>query len=1189
MATVAVLNAKMKLNIQDFVKNMRKVSDTANTYSTKLNKSINEGMLDPVKKSKIEFKDVGRIVQGILISKVFYSGLNAIRQATNAVWDFSNQLEYAKMVYTSLFKSASLATEFINVLKDFAAVTPFSFQQSEAAAKRLLAYGIQYQNVMYVMRGVLEAATVQGSDVAIESVSRALGQIYTKGRLMEQEVRQLAEAGIPAYEIIQEKLNLVGDSMERIGDLGIPASVAINALVDGLHERFGTILDNASKTTIGIISNIKDNSVMFLSGMLKPLTDNMKVVLSDIEKVMYSLRTVYELRGIAGVLNEVIPASIKEDVTALIVNLSVLSDIFKTSVKSGFVIFRSLVVSLMRAFNALSGVIIGFVGVNAGMLKAIADNSKALKVFTNLIVAAGVAWSIYKIRALSALVATNAIKLMIPAIRGLIVSLNFLAAHPVWSLFALLGGTFIFLTGSSENLRNSINKLYQSFFNLFNVDTSKLFIEDISDRADDVSKFNNKLDDTRDSLDDISNSASKAAKGLLSFDEVFSLTKSSSDTSAPEVDFSGMFNGFEAFDFDLNDVDMNVGGLVESFVGNFTELLGGKEKIIAMSIGGLIGKALGFLLGGPIGSMLGGPIGMLAGWFWDKLANSLGLSDLSKIIFPISTGLLGLAAWLAAGAALGPVGGAMVVGIAALATWIINSINEALKTGDWSVAVTPIGAGIGTAIGFLIGGPAGALIGTGVGALVGHIGKLIMEGFNSGDFKVGEISMGMGIVLGGAILGIIGGPVGAVIGAAIGALVGWMATKVIENWDAIKGFADGIVTSLEDVGTSLAKTEEKINTNLDKAGSKIKDFTNNAKGFFVEFGNNIKDNIDQRLSLSSEQVTIQFDTMYSTFSTKTYDMALVASEKFGEIYESIRTNVSNGYDTFKLHVSNMSNSASVWFENTRLITATKFKNIKDNISETMGNAYDALSTKVTGMYDVTKDKFGSMKTFVSNKLKLLGIDVDIEFGKMHKDIFNILTDSDLTVFEKFTNIYNTVNTKISDMNTAVFNGLNALYKTFTTWIDDLGINVFDKLFGWLDDAIDGFKDFFKLSDESSKITPNTNVSQVLHTIDAPKIGHATGGIFNRAHIANVSEGNKSEAIIPLENSRAMQPFVDAVSNGLQATLLPILSTIVNANNNNNQQQQLRPLYVGTLVADDRGLKELERKMNIIRLSENERK
>jgi phage tail tape-measure protein len=56
---------------------------------------------------------------------------------------------------------------------------------------------------------------------------------------MSEEMRQLAEAGIPAYDILQEKLGLTYKQLQNLGDEAIPASVAINALVDGITERFG--------------------------------------------------------------------------------------------------------------------------------------------------------------------------------------------------------------------------------------------------------------------------------------------------------------------------------------------------------------------------------------------------------------------------------------------------------------------------------------------------------------------------------------------------------------------------------------------------------------------------------------------------------------------------------------------------------------------------------------------------------------------------------------------------------------------------------------------------------------------------------------------------------------------------------------------------------------------------------------
>jgi len=47
------------------------------------------------------------------------------------------------------------------------------------------------------------------------------------------------------------------------------------------------------------------------------------------------------------------------------------------------------------------------------------------------------------------------------------------------------------------------------------------------------------------------------------------------------------------------------------------------------------------------------------------------------------------------------------------------------------------------------------------------------------------------------------------------------------------------------------------------------------------------------------------------------------------------------------------------------------------------------------------------------------------------------------------------------------------------------------------------------------------------------------------------------------------------------------TAIVNRQTNNNSS--LPPVYVGTLIADERSLKELERKLQIIRISESQRR
>lgn len=1058
MANFANLTAQLNLNIQNFARNMQKASTLASKFASDLQGKINTGMVEPAKKAKFEFKDVSRIVQGIIVSKIFYSSLNAIRRATDAVWEFSKELEYAKMVYSNLFGDTELAQEFINVLKDFAAVTPFSFKQSEEAAKRLLAYGIESKNVMFLMRGVLSAATVQGTDAVIGPISRAMGQIYTKGRLMNEEMRQLAEAGIPVYDILQEKLNLTDEELRNLGRTAISANTALNALVEGINERFGTTMQAASLTTQGIISNIVDNSTMLLAGIFEPFTEYLRGVLGHLGELINELRSIYELKGLGGVFEKLIPPALQQDIRVFIANLKILWDIIKSTLASAFKILGSLLKGLLHAFNALAPAIHTVIGTLAGLLKIITSNEKLMKGLTTAILAAAAAWAIYKLQAVAASITTAVIKGIVGAIKVLVAAMNFVVYHPLWALLALGVGIFVALSGASEKFRNSINNLFKGLYSLGGIDTSKQLLPESKERANDLSKFNNALDGTKKGMDELASAtgkATKAAKSLLGFDEVFSLKNPDEGNAADQwEDFMSSFDGAS---LDLSDMQIefpNVGEVASGFVDNLIEALGGKDKLLGAGIGGLLGAALGTIIGGPAGTKIGALLGVIAGWFWDELAKQLGLTDVGSLALPIST-VLGAAIGLVAG---GPLGAVVGAAIGALVGWITDSITRGLQTGDWSKVSLPIGIGIGAAIGLVAGGPIGALIGGAIGALVGWI---VGECMKADWSKVGEAFTAPW--------------------REFGEHVSYIFYDVI--WKPIKDAWDNADW-------------------LGLGGAIISGIILGILGGFDAIG---------------RAIVALFKSIWAAIC-----------EIFG-IHSPARAMMPLG------------------------------ENILLGILEGM---LAAVSTLLAGLVGIGKQIVGAAASwFVSVK--------------------NSATKN----FQLAATI---VKTKLGYMHTNVKNGVREIYTSFKNWVNDLWNNVFGKFFKWIDDGITKLGKFFSLE---SKIKTTTSVpysvTAAVSAVSAASSvtrGHAVGGVFNREHIARFAEDNKAEAIIPLENASAMQPFVDAVADGLASVLMPMLASITN-----NNQDQLRPLLVGTLIADDRGLKELNRRMNVIKLEEDARR
>ncbi|BAH06762.1 hypothetical protein CKR_1711 [Clostridium kluyveri NBRC 12016] len=83
-------------------------------------------------------------------------------------------------------------------------------------------------------------------------------QMKAKGRVQGDEILQLTEAGVPAAKILQEQLGLTAEQVGEIGKQGLESDKAIKALLTGMNQRFGGMMQNQAKTALGLMSTLKD-------------------------------------------------------------------------------------------------------------------------------------------------------------------------------------------------------------------------------------------------------------------------------------------------------------------------------------------------------------------------------------------------------------------------------------------------------------------------------------------------------------------------------------------------------------------------------------------------------------------------------------------------------------------------------------------------------------------------------------------------------------------------------------------------------------------------------------------------------------------------------------------------------------------------------------------------------------------
>ncbi|MDO4428565.1 MAG: tape measure protein [Atopobiaceae bacterium] len=180
------------------------------------------------------------------------AGAFALRTASAA--------ETTEISFTTMLGSEEAALSMMEELADFAAHTPFELSGLQTATRQLLAYGFTAGDVIPMLTAVGDATAALGTGQAgIESVTRALGQMQTRGKVSAEEMLQLTEAGIPAWEYLARAIGTdTAGAMEKVTDGAVSASEGIAAITAGMREDFGGMMEEQSRTVEGLFSNLTD-------------------------------------------------------------------------------------------------------------------------------------------------------------------------------------------------------------------------------------------------------------------------------------------------------------------------------------------------------------------------------------------------------------------------------------------------------------------------------------------------------------------------------------------------------------------------------------------------------------------------------------------------------------------------------------------------------------------------------------------------------------------------------------------------------------------------------------------------------------------------------------------------------------------------------------------------------------------
>lgn len=242
------------------------------------------------------FSKAGTVLTAAVTAPLAIAGVKAARWASQT----AANAEQVDIAFNTML-GPERAKKMIADLVEFAKTTPFEMAGLNKATQQMLAYGFAADDVIPMLTDVGNATAALGAgQQGIDAITRALGQMHGKGVAASQEMMQLTEVGIPAWDYLAKALHTdVAGAMEMVTKKAVSADVAIAAIRAGMQGDFGGLMIKQSRTLTGVLSNLSDAATatimkMYQTDSYKKMTDALSKLADPIQKLVESLMPLFE-------------------------------------------------------------------------------------------------------------------------------------------------------------------------------------------------------------------------------------------------------------------------------------------------------------------------------------------------------------------------------------------------------------------------------------------------------------------------------------------------------------------------------------------------------------------------------------------------------------------------------------------------------------------------------------------------------------------------------------------------------------------------------------------------------------------------------------------------------------------------------------------------------------------------------
>lgn len=186
----------------------------------------------------------------------FFGVQQAIRGIT-AVARTGGEMEILEKRLESIMGSLESGQQATAWIKEFTRDTPFQLQEVTEAFIRAKAFGMDPMNG--TMQAIADQASQLGGDMeTLNGITTALGQAYAKQKLQAEEVLQLVERGVPAWDLLAEATGKNVQQLQEMSSAGELGRKEIGLLIKAMGDRSMGAAASQMETLSGRVSNLRD-------------------------------------------------------------------------------------------------------------------------------------------------------------------------------------------------------------------------------------------------------------------------------------------------------------------------------------------------------------------------------------------------------------------------------------------------------------------------------------------------------------------------------------------------------------------------------------------------------------------------------------------------------------------------------------------------------------------------------------------------------------------------------------------------------------------------------------------------------------------------------------------------------------------------------------------------------------------